>query len=162
MLALQSKQPEIYREFQSGKFIVQKTTNAFSDIPLDQAYEQNNELIKGDGGAIGLTENLSALLRWMVSGPELARLVKEFENSDEDQHTQLPHHEQSHASQTRFKNHVSTLVSTIEELGNPFEETRTDCQLFSKLYIGCQNHEGSLDEFFSHENQGSPPSLSDG
>ena len=38
----------------------------------------------------------------------------------------------------------------------------TDCQLFSKLYIGCQNREGNLDEFFSHENQGSPSSLSDG
>ena len=86
----------------------------------------NNELIKGDGGAIGLTENPSALLRWMVSGPELARLVKEFENSDKDQHNQLPHHKQSHASQRRFKNHVSTLVSTKEELGNPFEETSED------------------------------------
>jgi len=126
MLALQSKHPEIYREFQSGKFTVQKTANAFPAIPLDQVHEQNNELIKGDGGALGLTMKPSALLRWMVSGPELARLVKEFENSDEDQHTQLLHHEQSHASQTRFKNHVSTLVSTIEELGNPFEETSED------------------------------------
>ena len=34
----------------------------------------------------------------MVSGPELARLVREFEDSDEDKHAQLPHHEQSHAS----------------------------------------------------------------
>ncbi|KAL9954589.1 hypothetical protein ACROYT_G042151 [Oculina patagonica] len=31
------------------------------------------ELIKEDGAAIGLTENPSVLLRWMVSGPELAR-----------------------------------------------------------------------------------------
>ena len=38
----------------------------------------------------------------------------------------------------------------------------TDCQLFSRLYIGCQNREGNLDEFFSHENQASPPSLCDG
>ena len=58
----------------------------------------------------------------MVFGPELARLVREFENSDEDKHAQLPHHKQSRASQERFKNHVSTLVSTIEELGNPVEE----------------------------------------
>ena len=35
MLALQSKHPEIYREFQSGTFTVQKTANAFSAIPLD-------------------------------------------------------------------------------------------------------------------------------
>ena len=73
----------------------------------------------------------------MVFGPELGRLVKEFENSDEDQHTQLPHYEQSHASQTRFKNHVSTLVSTKEELGNPFEETSED--LVSLMFHGHFN-----------------------
>ncbi|KAL9963851.1 hypothetical protein ACROYT_G027402 [Oculina patagonica] len=45
------------------------------------------ELIKEDGGAIGLTENPSVLLKWMVSGPELARLVlRQFEHSDEDKH----------------------------------------------------------------------------
>ena len=40
--------------------------------------------------------------------------------------------------------------------------SRTDCQLFSRLYIGCHRRVGNLDEFFSHENQGAPPSLSDG
>ena len=79
MLALQSKHPEIYRELQSGKFTVQKTANAFSGIPLGQVYEQNNELIKGDSGAIGLTENPSALKRWRVAGREFVRLVREFE-----------------------------------------------------------------------------------
>ena len=53
---------------------MQKTTNTFSAIPLDQAHEQNNELIKGDGGIIGITENPGALLRWMVARPELARM----------------------------------------------------------------------------------------
>ena len=37
----------------------------------------------------------------------------------------------------------------------------TDCQLFSKLHIGCQSRDGDLDDFLSHENQGSPLSLSD-
>ena len=64
MAELPNKQPHVYNEFVSGgKFTVQKMTNAFSSIPLDQAHEQNNELIKGEGGAIGITENPSALLR---------------------------------------------------------------------------------------------------
>jgi len=62
---------------------------------------------------INIRKSMISCCGWMVSGPELARLVKEFENSDKDQYAQLPHHEQSHASQTRFKNHVRTLVSTI-------------------------------------------------
>lgn len=34
---------------------------------------------------------------------------------------------------------------------------RSDCALFARLYISCH---GDLDEFFKHENQGCPPSLS--
>lgn len=30
-------------------------------------------IIKGNGGAVGLTEILTALRRWMVAGPEIAR-----------------------------------------------------------------------------------------
>ena len=39
-------------------------------------------------------------------------------------------------------------------------ELRTDCALFSQLYIVCQSCDGDLDEFFRHENQPYPPSLS--
>ena len=220
---------------------MQKTTNTFSAIPLDQAHEKNNELIKGDGGIIGITENPGALLRWMVARPELARMVKEFETAIEEDNTHqtcTPHHEQPRACQARFITHVQSLVSAIEELGNSFEEeskdlislvskdtadpamkaslnniesigkgqyelfvkerlterskpiddsisrnnlplwkpgskrstskekmklksVKTDCQLFRRPYIGCQSRDGDLDDFFSHENQGSPPSLSD-
>ena len=45
---------------------------------LYQAHEQNNEFINGNGGIIGIPENPGALLRWMVAGPELAKVVKEF------------------------------------------------------------------------------------
>ena len=108
---------------------MQKTTNTFSPIPLDQAHEQTNELIKGDGGIIGITENPSALIRWMVAGPELARMVEEFETTIEEDNTDqtcTPHHEQSRARQARFISHVQSLVSIIEELGNSFEEESTD------------------------------------
>ena len=30
----------------------------------------NNKVIKGDGGIIGLTENKSALKRWLICAPE--------------------------------------------------------------------------------------------
>ena len=57
MQQLPVKHPELVREFEAGKFTFQKTENAFSAMPLDQGHEQNNEMVKGDGGAIGLTEN---------------------------------------------------------------------------------------------------------
>ena len=55
---------------------VRKTDNPFSNIAIDQAHERNNAVVKDDGGAIGLTEDPSALRRWMVAGPEICRLVE--------------------------------------------------------------------------------------
>ena len=37
---------------------------------------------------------------------------------------------------------------------------KRDCQLFSRLYIACQSRDGDLTQFFQHENQSEPPSLS--
>ena len=45
--------------------------------------------MKGDGGAVGLTENPAALRRWMVSGPEMARLIGEFEVSTKKRKKQI-------------------------------------------------------------------------
>lgn len=47
-------------------------------MTIDQAHEQNNAVIKGDGGAIGLTEDSSALRRWMVAGPEISQFVTSY------------------------------------------------------------------------------------
>ena len=76
MAALPMKHPGVAREFGAGNFTVRKTKNVFSSIPIDQAHEQNNALIKGHGGAVGLTDNPSALLRWMIAGPEVARAIE--------------------------------------------------------------------------------------
>ena len=40
-----------------------------------------NAMVKGEGGAIGLTESPDAFERWMTAGPEVARLVRQFEES---------------------------------------------------------------------------------
>ena len=37
---------------------------------------------------------------------------------------------------------------------------KKNCQLFSPLYLACQIRNGNLDDFFRHENQSFPPSLS--
>ena len=101
-----------------------KTNHQFAAMPLDQANEQNNEIIKGCGGAIGLTETPAAFRRWMLSSPEQARLLTEFESqyilgSDRDGSC----HEQSHATQVRFHTEVNHLCDRILLMGNPFQET---------------------------------------
>ncbi len=128
MAELPEKHPEISRKFNAGHFTVQKTKRVFSSIPLDQAHEQNNACVKGDGGAVGLTEDPSALRQWMVAGPKVARVIGEFENVglhwNEREH--VCHHDQTVSIQTAFANHVRSLVAVIEEFGNPFEEESQD------------------------------------
>ena len=47
-------------------------------MPLDKSHEQNIVCVKEDGGAVSLTEKPAKLLRWMVAGSEMARVVNEF------------------------------------------------------------------------------------
>ena len=58
--------------------MVQKTQHFFSLIASGHNHEQENEIIKGDGGAVGLAENPTAFKCRMVAGPEIAGVVKEF------------------------------------------------------------------------------------
>ena len=57
MVNLQTTHPNVYHEFINGHFAMQKTSNTFSAMSIDQCHEQQNDLIKDDGGAVGLTEN---------------------------------------------------------------------------------------------------------
>ena len=41
-------------------------------------HDQHNAGVKDDGGAVGLTE-CPATLKWVFSGPEMARVIIEFE-----------------------------------------------------------------------------------
>ena len=111
MAELPTKHPDIYREFCAGHFTVQKTKRVFSAIPIDQAHEQNNACVKGDGGAVGLTDNPSALRRWMVAGPEVARVIGEFENADLhwDKRVDTRHHDQTASVQVSFAKDVRSL-----------------------------------------------------
>ena len=125
-MELPTTHPEIAEEFRAGNFTVRKTNRPFSDIPVDQAHEQNNAAIKGDGGAVGLTDNPSALRRWMVAGPEVARLIEEFQDSKQDRPQTTKHHDQLSSVQTAFLKDVQSMIKVMEEFGNPFEEDSQD------------------------------------
>ena len=76
---------------------MRKSQRPFSCIALDQAHEQNNELIKGDGGMVGLTQNPSGLRRWMLAGAETCRILQDFEDiylPPRDESQSLAHHDQ--------------------------------------------------------------------
>lgn len=219
-------------------WVLTKTRRKFASMPLDQAHEQNNETVKGSGGAIGLTENPAALKRWMVAGPEQARILSEFEELYHSSDEASQNHEQGYSTQERFQKQVNNMCDTIVTMGNPFMDTshelmtldthdclddtvaqslhtvsdlgtqqystyvndvlverkvsihqaikknkmplfktahsttvrskakqqfqaiKSDCNLFSQLFITAQVRNTKLEDFFSHENHPWPPALS--
>ena len=127
MVALRESHPAIYAEFLKGRFVVKKSRHAFSAIAIDQAHEQNNACVKGDGGAVGLTDNPAVLGHWMVFGPEMARVIGEFEGSiQKKKDMDYRKHEQNRHAQKAFARDVKSLTATIEEMGNPFCENSSD------------------------------------
>lgn len=91
-------------------------------MAIDQCHEQSNAVVKGDGGMIGLTQDEHALRLWMVSGPEVARVIKELEDVQMGHSSSLKHHEQAPRAQAAFKQGVNSLVDTLIEFGNPFQD----------------------------------------
>ena len=74
MSSLSQTHPDVAKEFQQGKFVVAKSQRKFSFIAVDHCHEQNNGVMKDEGGIIGLTQDANSLLRWAVVGPELVSL----------------------------------------------------------------------------------------
>uniref|UniRef100_H3ADC0 Uncharacterized protein n=1 Tax=Latimeria chalumnae TaxID=7897 RepID=H3ADC0_LATCH len=129
MISLASKHPGLAREFRKENFVVHKTPT-FSSIPIDQACKQNNKCVKGNGGAVGLTENTSQL-RWMVSGQEMARVIGKFRADQKiaRQGSRHRHHKQKKGIQTTFSKQVTSPCGVIKKLFALFPNV---------LYVSCQ------------------------
>ena len=236
LLTLPTSLPELLKQFQAGKFTVTKTSNPFSAMSIDQAHEQTNKIIKGDGGLFGVTDQSISTQRWLLAAPEIASFIQSYEEQHGMAKTDRKrHHENTSSFETKFEKDVEALISSIEQLGCPFEDDgedlvslgsklivessacetvrnikdigthqyhtyvrerldtdakkvmdpikrnrfhifkynlpkpssspisvlKSDCALFSRLYIACQTRDGDLDTFFRYENQPFPPSLAD-
>ena len=78
-------------------------------------------------GAVGRIENPAALRRWMVTGPEMARLTGKFEvSTKKKKKTDFRHHELTKHAQMTFGRDITSLTGVIEQMGNPFAENSND------------------------------------
>lgn len=125
MSKLRETHPSVFTAFTQGSFVVHKSRKPFSAIALDHAHEQVNAVVKGEGGAVGLTESAAALRRWMIAGPELSRMIEEFEDVESNDHI-TKHHESMPSFQRNFIEDVRNLITSLENSGNPFLEESND------------------------------------
>ena len=139
MYSLSETHPAIYQKFVAARFVAHRTNRPFSAMALDQAHEQANANVKGDCGAVRLTDNPNALQRWMVAGLEISRMVAEFE--DGTIYGSTKHHEQTIVVQTSFAKEVKDLVEVFEDIGNPFKDDSGDLlTLDTKLIMDSEVH----------------------
>ncbi len=126
LVKLEQNCPSIHQDFFHGSFVTQKTCHKFSALAHDHVHEQLNAMVKGEGGAVGLTENESALRRWMVAGPEISWMLTEYEQRFTKKTPDEHHHEQIPSIQKAFLTDVYNVVNVINGHGNPFADQTTE------------------------------------
>ena len=82
---LPQQHPNVYERFLKGQLTTQKGIRKFSRISDDHAHEQNKKFVKGTGRAIGIFDSAIALAKWMIAGPEIARMCENFEDFFNDE-----------------------------------------------------------------------------
>ena len=90
-------------------FVAIKSKYPYSGMAIDQAHEQENT---------GISDDVSALWRRMVAGPEVGRLVVEYESlaDAKDANERVRHLEQTERAQRAFFEKVLKLYSTLIEI----------------------------------------------
>ena len=78
------------------------------------------KILQAHGGAVGLYEDPEALTLFMLAGPDIVRVVKEFETINYPPSKSIAHNEEGHSMQVKFRKDVLTFVEVVEQIGNPF------------------------------------------
>ena len=128
----------LYKEFASGKFTVNKSGKKFSPIGVDQAHEQNNKIIKDGGGAVGIFDNEQAILQWALSGPVIGELLEE-----NNVKLNKKHHEDTSRFEKLFQKDFADLLEAFNSYGNPFDEEEAGLVHFTSKILMSQQAEDS-------------------
>ena len=112
MMNVRVKHPALYRQFADGCFTIAKTQNPFSVIGFDQNPEQHNKELKMHGATLNLSHEC-VFTEWAVAGPEIARVVTEFEAGMRTQkNAVLKHHDPIPSVQQRFfRTHQALVIA---------------------------------------------------
>ena len=97
-----------------------------------------------------MTEDPSALRRWMVAGPEVSQLVAQYEIASEAKET-ANHHEQTPKVQQVFDERVHKLGQVFTDMGNPFKEESRD---LCSLDLNDIAHPSAAELIFTHHDRG--------
>ena len=80
MKGLQDESPDIWNYVLQGGFTVKKGDIPFTSLGADHAGEQQNKLLKIDGGLIGITKNEQTRTRYFLVASIMAQLSNQLNN----------------------------------------------------------------------------------
>ena len=117
--------PNVYQRFLKGRCSTQKEIRKFSKVSDDHAHEQNNNIVKGTGRAIGIYDSPIALAKWMIASPKITRMLENFEESFNDEvkgNEEARHLEKTASFEKMFRKYFEALKKEFSRVGNPFED----------------------------------------
>uniref|UniRef100_H3ACQ8 Uncharacterized protein n=1 Tax=Latimeria chalumnae TaxID=7897 RepID=H3ACQ8_LATCH len=133
-----------------GNFVVNKCGREFSALAIDQAHEQNNAVVKGDG-VIGFTKDPSAHTK-DIADPSSAEMIGTYYKRGRDQFRSFTEGLQSEDKCSFYQPIRKNMIPSSNMHQVP---------TIPRLFIYCQSRQCDLHKFFQHENQPVPTSLSD-
>ena len=95
-----------------------------------------------------MTEDPSALRRWMVADPQVSHLVSQYEAASKakDVTEGTDHHEQREKTQRLFHEKVGRLTKTLQDMGNPFQDTKDIAHTSAVALLG-QHYDRGKEQF---------------
>ena len=128
---LKEDDTETWRTLEDN-FSVTRSGIPFTNLFVDQTLEQQIRALKVAGGITGITQNESALDRYLLIAPEVKRLVDEFQASHDVSCTKKKniHHQLTGSMASRVQRNAAKLTNSILKycMGNPFA---TDMELMN-------------------------------
>ena len=134
-------------KYLKDNFSINKTGIPFCSIGSDHALEQDNKLLKVNGGVVGLTQNPTALHRFCLIPPSLASLSSHFlKNSGIiDRSTKLKHYQLVGSIHKRISVNVSKVINMLNNLSVNFAPSECVFNILSKAVYSSEASADILD-----------------
>ena len=133
-------------KYLKDNFSINKTGIPFCSIGSDHALEQDNKLLKVNGGVVGLTQNPTALHRFCLISPSLASLCSQFlKNSGIiDKSTKLKYQLVGSINK-RISVNVSKVIYMLNDLSVNFAPSECVFNMLSKAVLSSEASADILD-----------------
>ena len=134
-------------KYLKDNFSINKTGIPFCSIGSDHALEQDNKLLKVNGGVVGLTQNPTALHRFCLISPSLASLCSQFlKNSGIiDKSAKLKHYQLVGSINKRISVNFSKVINFLNDLSVNFAPSECVFNILSKAVLSSEASADILD-----------------